>query len=67
MSRLNYRHLRYFQAVAREGGVTAAAKVLHVSQPSVSAQIRSLEKALGYRLFNRSGRSMSWRTCSRGG
>jgi LysR family transcriptional activator of nhaA len=59
MPRLNYRHLRYFQAVAREGGVTAAAKVLHVSQPSVSAQIRSLEQALGYRLFNRSGRSMT--------
>lgn len=59
MPPLNYRHLLYFQAVAREGGFTAAARVLHVSQPSVSAQIRKLEKALGYRLFNRDSRSLN--------
>lgn len=56
---LNYRHLQYFQAVAHEGGVTAASRVLHVSQPSISAQIRKLEEALGHRLFDRSGRSMT--------
>lgn len=56
---LNYRHLRYFHAVAHEGGVTAAAEVLHVSQPSISAQIQKLERALGYQLFDRSGRSMT--------
>jgi LysR family transcriptional activator of nhaA len=55
---LNYRHLRYFRAVAHEGGVTAAAQVLHVSQPSVSAQIQKLERSLGLQLFDRSGRSM---------
>ncbi|MEJ2541150.1 MAG: LysR family transcriptional regulator [Gemmatimonadota bacterium] len=37
MPPLNYRHLEYFHAVAHEGGVTAAADVLHVSQPSISA------------------------------
>lgn len=56
---LNYRRLRYFHAVAHEGTVTAAAESLHVSQPSVSAQIQKLERSLGYRLFDRSGRSMT--------
>lgn len=56
---LNYRHLRYFHAVAHEGTVTAAAEALHVSQPSVSAQIRKLERAIGHQLFDRSGRSLS--------
>jgi len=59
MPKLNYRHLLYFRTVAREGGVTAAARVLHVSQPSVSAQIRKLEEALGHQLFVRAGRSLT--------
>jgi LysR family transcriptional activator of nhaA len=56
---LNYRHLRYFHAVVVEGSVTAAAEALHVSQPSVSAQIKKLEQAIGYELFDRSGRGMT--------
>lgn len=59
MPRLNYRHLEYFWHVVREGGVTAAAEVLHVSQPSISAQIRKLEASLGYELFHRDGRSLT--------
>lgn len=55
---MNFQHLRYFQAVARYGGVTAAAEALGVSQPAVSAQLRKLEEALGHDLFDRSGRSM---------
>jgi len=58
MPRLNYRHLEYFWHVAREGGVTAASKILHVGQPAISAQIRKLERALGEELFDRSGRTM---------
>lgn len=58
MPPLNYRHLRYFHAVAHAGSVTAAAESLHVSQPAVSAQIRKLETALGLELFDRSGRSL---------
>jgi LysR family transcriptional activator of nhaA len=58
MPRLNYRHLWYFWHVAREGGMTAASKVLHVSQPALSAQIRKLETALGEDLFLRSGRGL---------
>jgi len=55
---LNYHHLRYFWAAAREGGITRAARKLHVSQPSLSAQIRRLEQALGEKLFARSGRTV---------
>jgi LysR family transcriptional activator of nhaA len=59
MEWLNYHHLRYFWAVAREGSVTRAAEKLNISQPTVSAQIRELEQALGERLFVRSGRSLT--------
>lgn len=58
MKRLNYRHLWYFWHVAREGGMTAASRVLHVSQPALSSQIRKLEKSLGEELFHRSGRGL---------
>jgi len=57
MEWLNYHHLRYFLAVAQEGGLRAAAEKLHVSPPSISAQIRELEEALGEKLFRRSGRA----------
>ena len=53
---LNYHHLRYFWMVAREGGLRRAAEKLHVSPPSISAQVRELEEALGEKLFRRSGR-----------
>lgn len=56
MDWLNYHHLRYFWTVAREGGLRRAAEKLHVSPPSISAQIRELEDALGEKLFRRSGR-----------
>ena len=59
MEWLNYHHLRYFWAAAREGSVTRASEKLRVSQPAVSAQIRDLEQALGEKLFTRSGRSIS--------
>jgi LysR family transcriptional regulator, transcriptional activator of nhaA len=55
---LNFHHLRYFWTVARKGGVRKAADALHVSQPSISAQLRLLEEALGEKLFRRSGRNL---------
>jgi len=58
MEWLNYHHLRYFWNVARKGGVRKAAEELHVSQPSISAQLRLLEEALGEKLFQRSGRNL---------
>lgn len=56
MDWLNYHHLRYFWTVAREGGLRRAAEKLNVSPPSISAQVRELEEALGEKLFRRSGR-----------
>src|SRR2546428_560945 len=59
MEWLNYHHLRYFWAAAREGSVTRASEKLHVSQPAVTAQIRGLEHALGETLLTRSGRHLA--------
>jgi LysR family transcriptional activator of nhaA len=58
MSALNYRHLRYFRAIAREGSLTAAAQRLNVAPSALSIQLRALEDALGHALFERSGRSL---------
>jgi len=53
----NYHHLRYFRAVAREGGLRQAAEKLHVSPPSISAQVKELEDSFGEKLFQKKGRS----------
>lgn len=58
MRRLNFHHLHYFWAVAKEGNLTRAAQALHVSQSALSTQIRALEDDLGHALFIRSGRSL---------
>ena len=55
---LNYHHLLYFWAVVREGGISKAAEKLRLSQPTISAQIKTLEAALGERLFQRQGRTL---------
>lgn len=55
---LNYRHLRYFLEVAREGNLTRAAKNLALSQSALSTQIRQLEERLGHDLFERVGRRL---------
>ena len=55
---MELRVLKYFLTVAREGGLTGASEVLHVTQPTMSRQIQELEEELGQKLFIRTTRSM---------
>lgn len=55
---LNYQHLLYFWAVARSGSVAAATRELNLAQPTISGQIKVLERSLGERLFARRGRHL---------
>jgi LysR family transcriptional regulator, transcriptional activator of nhaA len=50
---LNYNHLHYFHVAAVEGTVASAAQRLGVTQPTVSEQIKALERTLGVTLFER--------------
>ncbi len=59
MRPINFNHLLYFWTVAREGGLVAAGKVLHLSHPTLSAQIRTLEARLGQKLFTKAGRKLA--------
>ncbi len=58
MQHLNYHHLLYFYVVAREGSIARATTVLDLTQPTISGQLRTLEQALGEKLFERRGRNL---------
>lgn len=55
---MEIRVLKYFLAIAREGSITGAADFLHVTQPTLSRQIKDLEDELGHKLFTRGSHSM---------
>ena len=55
---MELRHLRYFLAIASAESFTKASETLHVSQPSLSVQIRDLELELCTRLLDRLGRKV---------
>jgi len=59
MINLNYHHLYYFYVVAHEGSVISASEKLNIAQPTISAQLKSLEESLGVALFIRSGRGLT--------
>lgn len=57
-TKLNYHHLRYFREVATTGHLGHAADAMNVAQSALSLQIRQLEEALGFALFDRVGRRL---------
>jgi len=56
---MNLRQLEAFRATLRSGSITGAAKLLAISQPSVTRLIKELEKSVGFPLFVRSGRGLA--------
>ena len=58
MAWLNYHHLFYFWTVAREGSIARACDRLLLTQPTISGQIRELERAFGVKLFEKVGRNL---------
>ncbi|HEX9265078.1 MAG TPA: transcriptional activator NhaR [Candidatus Binatia bacterium] len=59
MEWLNYHHLLYFWTVARMGSVSRASEELRLTQATVSAQLKSLDHALGEKLFRKAGRYLT--------
>jgi DNA-binding transcriptional LysR family regulator len=56
---MDFVQLRAFVTVAKEGNLTRAAEKLHVTQPAVSLQIKSLQEQLGLSLFTRQSNGMA--------
>lgn len=55
---MDTRLFEYFLAIADEGNMTRAAKILHVAQPTLSKQLNKLEEMVGTKLFHRTSRQM---------
>jgi LysR family transcriptional regulator, transcriptional activator of nhaA len=55
----NYKHLYYFWVVAKEGGMSRASDKLDIAVQTVSAQVRELERSLGYALLKPAGRGLA--------
>lgn len=58
MKQLNYNHLYYFYLIAKEGSITAACKILHLTPQTISGQLATLESYLGITLFERRGKRL---------
>jgi LysR family transcriptional activator of nhaA len=58
LNTLNYQHLLYFWVVARDVSITRATEVLHLTQPTISTQLKLLERSLGAALFDKRGRNL---------
>ncbi|MFT4863460.1 MAG: LysR family transcriptional activator of nhaA [Pseudohongiellaceae bacterium] len=58
MRHLNYNHLQYFWTVAKEGSITKATSVLHLTPQTISGQLKLLEDSIGEALFSRVGRGL---------
>lgn len=58
MRAINYKHLQYFWAIAKRGGLMRASEYLNVSPQSISGQIKVFEEAMGTVLFRKAGRGL---------
>ena len=58
INRINFNKLYYFFIVGKEGSIKSASDKLHLSQPSISIQIKSLEDEVGFELFTREHRKL---------
>ena len=56
---MDIRVLEYFLAIAREQNISGAAETLHVTQPTLSRQMKDLEESLGRQLFIRGNRKIT--------
>ncbi len=56
--KINFKHLRYFHAVASEGSIAKASEVLHISPQTISGQLGVFEDTIGRRLFDRVGKKL---------
>lgn len=63
---MNNTQLKAFHAVAESGSYTGASRLLHVTQPTLSVQVKALEKSYGVRLFERRGRGVDLTELGRG-
>ena len=55
---INYKHLHYFWAVAKQGGIVRASEHLHLTPQTISGQISLLEESMGENLFTKVGRNL---------
>lgn len=58
MYKINFNHLHYFLTIAKLGSISKAAKILNITQPALSHQLRILEEDLGIKLFDRVGKRL---------
>jgi len=58
LNSINFNHLYYFYIISKEGSLAAATKVLNVTQPTLSQQLKNFEAEMGEQLFSRRGRKL---------
>ena len=56
---MNLKQMEYFITIVNEGSISAASKILHISQPPLSTQMKLLEQELGVTLFERGSRAIA--------
>lgn len=58
MYKINFNHLYYFLTIAKEGSIVKASRILNMTQPALSHQLKNLELDLGFKLFDRVGKRL---------